>query len=142
MSNELDLTVKKIIPASCKEVFDAWLDPEALSQFMLPMEGMPSPKVKNDPRVGGKFLIEMKAGDQELPHTGEYKVINKYDKIAFTWESAFGVPGSLVTLSFKELAANETELILHHVGFSNEESRDNHFGGWGRIADTLKNTLS
>ena len=47
---DLTLTVDKTIHASIEKVFDAWLDPEMLSQFMMPMPGMPASDVENDAR--------------------------------------------------------------------------------------------
>ncbi len=53
----LSLNVSKTINAPIEKVFDAWLDPIALSKFMLPMPIMPQPKVKIDPVQGGQFEI-------------------------------------------------------------------------------------
>ena len=142
MTEALELTVTQVIPAAAKDVFEAWLDPKALARFMKPGDGMADARVEVDAREGGAFLIAMRAGDQELPHRGEYKTISKYDRLVFTWESNFTVPGSTVTIDFKEIAANQTELTLHHVGFPNEEARDNHQGGWGRIVDGLSKVVS
>ena len=79
----------------------------------------------------------MAAGDQEIPHRGEYKTIKRYEQLAFTWISDHTMPDSLVTIDFHEEGPNETKITLHHVGFPSEESRNNHEGGWGRILDTL-----
>ena len=84
----------------------------------------------------------MQSGDKELPHRGEYKTIDKYSTLSFTWGSEHTVSGSLVTLSFKKLTPNETELTLYHEGFPDEGSRNNHEGGWTKIVDKLKNYLS
>jgi hypothetical protein len=35
-----------------------------------------------------------------------------------------------VTLEFKSLSANETELTLCHEGFDSEDSREKHGQGW------------
>ena len=72
----------------------------------------------------------------------EYKTINRYEQLAFTWVSEHSMPGSLVTIDFKEKSPNETEVTLHHVGFPSEESRTNHEGGWGRILETLSTHLA
>ena len=137
MNEEFELTISQIIPAPVKTVFEAWLDPTALARFIKPMDGMPDCEVEVDPQEGGEFLIVMKAGDQDLPHRGEYKTIRRYEKLAFTWLSDYTIPDSLVTLTFKELGPNDTELTLHHVGFPNEETRANHAGGWGSIVEEL-----
>ena len=101
------------------------------------MDGMPDCTVEVDANEGGNFLIVMKAGDKEMPHRGEYKTIQRHDKLVFTWLSEFSIPESTVTLTFDERGPNETELTLHHIGFPNEESRNNHEGGWSNIVEHL-----
>ena len=137
MNENFELTISRTIPAPAKTVFEAWLDPEALAKFIKPMEGMPDCAVEVDAQEGGEFQIIMRAGDQDLPHRGEYKTIQPYEKLAFTWLSDYTIPDSLVTLTFKELGPNDTELTLHHNGFPNEESRNNHNGGWDSIVEHL-----
>lgn len=133
----LDLSITKTIPAPAKDVFEAWLDPKALAAFIRPAPNMEAPKVEVDAREGGTFSIVMKAGDQELPHSGEYKTIDPHRTIAFTWVSSYTIPDSLVTLTFEAVDDKTTKLTLRHEGFPNEESRNNHQGGWGTICDLL-----
>ena len=140
MNDKLELTVKRTIPAPRKDVFEAWLSPEALTEFIRPMPEMSVPKVEVDARVGGEFLIVMQAGDEEMPHRGEYRTIDRYDRLAFTWISPATIPGSLVTIDFVEIGPTETELTLHHEGFPTEEMRGNHEGGWTGILETLGTT--
>ncbi len=142
MSTHDEVNITKTIAAPRQAVFEAWLDPEKLSKFMTPAPGMTVPRAETDAKVGGKYLIVMKAGEQEIPHHGEYKQIDRYEKLVFTWLSPFSQPGSLVTLTFKELAPNQTELNLHHVGFKDEESRNNHEGGWTSIVEVLSKVVA
>ena len=55
---EYSLEVRKRIPASREEVFDAWLNPKSVEQWM---HGGPtmSCRTKIDPRIGGSFKIDM-----------------------------------------------------------------------------------
>jgi uncharacterized protein YndB with AHSA1/START domain len=50
---DLIVSISKTIQAPIEKVFDAWLNPETLSQFILPMKGMPYPQTDNDPHEGG-----------------------------------------------------------------------------------------
>lgn len=136
-----ELTITKIIPAPRKDVFEAWLSPQALKRFMCPAEGMSVPKVEIDPRVGGSFLIVMAAGSKEIPHRGEYKTIERHTRLAFTWLSPHTTPGSLVTIDFREKGPRETEVALHHVGLVSEEARKSHEGGWSGILHKLATHL-
>jgi uncharacterized protein YndB with AHSA1/START domain len=133
---DLALTVTRLINAPIDKVFNAWLDPVMLARFMIPGDGMSVPHCTTDPRVGGRFAITMKAGDQELPHAGTYTEITPHSRIAFTWESPHSIDGSTVTLSFGAKDQG-TEVTLHHVKFASAESRDNHEKGWGAILGSL-----
>lgn len=134
-----DLTVNltRTINAPIERVFDAWLDPEMLSRFILPAPEMPSPEVENDPREGGRFCIIMHVGDDKLPHTGTYLTLQRPHKLVFSWESAYSTDDSTVTLDFTALDDARTQVELTHVRFLHEEARSDHEGGWGRILDVL-----
>ncbi len=139
--SDLNVNVSKIINAPIEKVFNAWLNPETLSQFMLPIPSMPNPKTEIDPQVGGKFTIYMQVGEDEIPHTGTYLEIESPTKLVFTWISPFSTDGSTVTLNFKQLSDSTTNVELTHVKFADEESRSNHEGGWGNILETLNSIL-
>ena len=134
---DLALEVEKVIQAPIADVFDAWLDPQKLASFMMPMSKMEKPMVENDPRVGGHFKIIMKAGDQEMPHTGEYVELDRPNKLAFTWVSSASREDSIVTLKFTELSDKQTKVHLSQVKFFDEERCENHKKGWTQILETL-----
>lgn len=139
---ELSLEITRHIPQPPERVFDAWLDPKMLAQFMMPGPGVTIPEVKVDAKLGGRFLIMMrvpKAGD--LPHTGEYRVIDRPNQLAFTWASANSQEDSVVTLDFAPKDGG-TDLTLRHVRFPTQQSRDDHTGGWTRIIDALTAAIS
>ncbi len=140
---ELTLNIEKIINAPIEKVFDAWLNPKMLSKFMITMPGMPEPEVENDAREGGKFTIIMNDGENKLPHTGEYLVIDRPDKLVFTWASRYSVvDNSTVTINFTKIDDNKTNISLTHVKFIDEEARSAHEGGWGYILDKLNEVMS
>ena len=134
---ELTLKLEKTINAPIEKVFDAWLDPAMLTQFILPQPGMPNPRVENDPREGGQFRIVMIHGDDELPHGGNYLVIDRPRQLKFTWASHYSPDDSTVTLDFTGVDANTTHVVLTQEKFLHEEARDAHRGGWGNILDSL-----
>lgn len=129
---DLALEVTQTIKAPPERVFDAWLDPAMLARFMLPGPDMSVPEAEVDARVGGRFRLVMRAGDRDMPHAGEYRVIDRPRRLQFTWESPFSIDGSTVTLDFAAVQGG-TQVRLHHIRFPSEESRANHEGGWGRI---------
>ena len=138
-----DLTVRidKTVNAPIEKVFDAWLDPALLTQFILPAPGMSQPEVENDPREGGNFTIVMHVGDDRVPHSGSYLAIDRPNRLKFSWESPYSTDDSAVTLEFRAVDANTTEVTLIHVKFLHEEARSDHEGGWSNILDKLGEVL-
>ena len=108
---------------------------------MLPKPDMPQPAVTVDPKPGGRFKIDMDVGDKILPHEGEFLKIDRHSLIVFTWESPFSADNSEVSITFRGIEENATEVVLTHTRFVSEESRDNHQGGWRNILNAL-NRLS
>jgi len=140
--NDLTLNVSKTINAAIEDVFDAWLDPVLLAQFILPMPGMPRPEVKNDPRQGGNFTIVMHVGEDEIPHTGEYLELDRPNRLVFSWVSPFSTDDSKVTIDFSAVDDSTTNVELTHVRFVDEEACANHEGGWSNILQMLDDVLS
>jgi len=138
---DLSLTVSRNFKAAPQTVFDAWLNPEMLRQFMLPGEGTSVSSAENDPVEGGRFKIVMRAGDQDMPHKGTYTEISRHSRISFTWETPFSETPSDVRLTFTPNGGG-TDVELYHNKFESEESRDNHKAGWGFILASLENVVS
>ncbi len=139
--SELSLNLSRTIKAPIESVYNAWLDPEMLTKFMIPGEGMTVPKAETDAREGGRFDIIMQAGDKQMPHGGVYKKLSPYSQIVFTWESPMSIDGSIVTLNFSE--TNEgTAVELIHVKFKDEAYRADHEGGWTSILNALDNIFA
>lgn len=107
------LVVRRTIAAGAEELFDAWLDPEALSEWMLP-EGVSAIAPTVDARVGGKYRLIMTTGSGDVPHDGVYLTIDRPHTLAFTWNSPYthGIE-TRVTVEFRSVAAG-TEVVLTH----------------------------
>jgi len=134
---DLTVNITKTVHAPIEQVFDAWLNPELLTRFILPAPGMPQPEVENEPREGGRFTIVMHVGDDRIPHTGSYLELDRPHRLRFSWESPYSTDDSTVTLDFAEIDSTTTRVELTHVKFLHEEARSDHEGGWGNILDRL-----
>ena len=134
------LVIRRLIRASCEEVFAAWCDPDSISQWMCPGAAK-STRAWLDLRVGGKFRILMKDGEREYDHTGEYRVIQSPQKLVFTWIS--NGTDNRTTLVTIDLAARgeDCELTLTHEDFPTPDSRDQHEKGWTVILEKLAANL-
>jgi uncharacterized protein YndB with AHSA1/START domain len=138
---DLTVNISKTINAPIEKVFDAWLDPAMLRQFILPAPGMPQPDVENDAREGGHFTIVMYVGDDKIPHSGSYLTVDRPKRLVFSWESPYSTDDSRVTLDFSVVDEANTQVELTHVKFLHEEARSDHEGGWGNILDKLDEVI-
>src|SRR5688500_10025583 len=136
------VVIERLIPAPPRVVFEAWLDREALQRFMCGGPGVRVTRAECDPRVGGQFLIVMNVEGHDLPHPGEYLVIERYERIVFTWRSHLAGEGSRVTLTSAEDPGQQTRLTLEHVGLADAEIRRKHDGGWSHILTVLSGMTS
>jgi uncharacterized protein YndB with AHSA1/START domain len=136
MTTDLALKLTRHIPAPPERVFDAWLDPATLKRFMCPGRDNACLKAETDPRVGGRYDIVMSNDMGEVPHWGEYREIDRPNRLVFTWNSPHATPDSIVTLTFAAAGAG-TDMTLVHDRFPSEGSRDGHEKGWTAILALL-----
>ncbi len=137
---DLSLTCRRTIKARPEQVYNAWLDPVTMIKYMTMGPDMVARDAKSDPRVGGRFSFVM-VGEKESPHHGTYLELTPYSRIVFTWESPWSAPESQVELVLMPVSSG-TEVVLTHVKFSTEQSRDGHLKGWTGILGRLEALLT
>lgn len=136
----LSLSLTRRLPASPAEVFDAWLDPDSLREWMSPGEATVA-EVEVDARPGGRFRIVMLGAWGRLEHTGEYVELARPHRLIFTWCSDLTEgEETLVTLDL-EARGEETDLTLTHERLPSVTARQRHGQGWASIALKLETYL-
>jgi len=132
--SELELTVNRRIAAPREKVFNAWLSPSTLAQFMrVPTDSTKPSDVKTDVVKGGQFSILMHTVDRDVMHTGTYLEIRPHSRLSFTWSSPHSLDDSVVTIDLAEVDATTTDVTLSQVKFRGPEERDGHIKGWTAI---------
>ncbi|MEW6332330.1 MAG: SRPBCC domain-containing protein [Pseudomonadota bacterium] len=136
----LKVTVRRTIQASAGELFDAWLDPASLSEWMRP-GNITRAVTTLDPRVGGKFEIVMHAPDGAHVHSGVYRLIDRPHRLVFTWISR-GTKNTetLVTIDFYPTDIG-TEIVLTHEQLPDEAAVQSHTRGWMRILQVFAQAM-
>ncbi len=130
------LVIRRLIDAPREEIFAAWLDPESIRQWMCPGD-VTSAEAQIDPRVGGRFRIVMRMPQEDCDHTGEYTIMERPSKLAFTWISKnTDHQPTLVTIELFD-RGGRTELVLTHDRFPRKEAVEAHRRGWGAIVEKL-----
>jgi len=130
------LVIRKLIPASREEVFDAWGDAAGMRKWMCPGDVI-SAEAQIDFRQGGSYRIVMKSPRQDHDHTGKYLEHARPSKLRFTWNTkGADTTETLVTIELKD-CGGKTELTLTHERFPSAELLARYKGGWSRVADLL-----
>jgi uncharacterized protein YndB with AHSA1/START domain len=133
------LMMKRTINGSAERLFDAWTKPELMKQWFRASEKMTTAATTADLRVGGAWRVEMKKSDGgSCPNNGQYKVIDRPNKLVFTWHPFEAADyETTVTLLFKKVSENVTELTLMHEGLRDDKDRASHTNGWTGCLDML-----
>lgn len=137
------VVVSRVFNAPIEKVYDAWVKEDQLSQWHCP-ENMTA-EATSDGTVGGKLRIVMHAPDGKTHIVnGMYKTVDAPNKLAFTWkwESDDKGPDTVVTVEFKRVGDNKTEVTLTHSGFANADSAKGHNKGWVSTFNKLEKFLS
>jgi uncharacterized protein YndB with AHSA1/START domain len=133
------LVLRHSYNCSVETLFDAWLDPDTVRQFMAPGTHQVT-QLKWDGRAGGEFFVEMTGDGKQHPHNGRFIEVTRPRRIVFTWTSPHAGKDTLVTLDFA--AAGERALLtLTHERLP-QEQHQGHTWGWTGIMDKLEAKLA
>jgi glutathione S-transferase len=142
--NAQSLTITRFFNAPRERVFEAFTEPEVMQSWFGP-ESCTIPSVALDPRVGGRYRIEMHSREGNVYIvSGEYRDVRRPERLVFTWSWAQGPMAgteTLVTVLLREKDGG-TELTLLHEGFPTAASRDDHNGGWASTFDCLSRSYA
>jgi uncharacterized protein YndB with AHSA1/START domain len=134
--------VERVLPATPDEVFNEWVDPDALADWMCPRPAHAT-KIELDARVGGSLRIDIEEGDARLSVAGTYLQVAPPRLLQFTWScSTWEDPTleSIVTVTLEPYGRLETLMIIHHALLPPEHVT-NHAQGWTVIARQLGEVL-
>ena len=135
------IQVRRKIPAPREVVYQAWIDPEGLREWMCPGDVI-SAEATLDVRAGGTFRITMRSKERVLEHFGTYRIVEPPAKLSFTW-SVVDNPNeiTLVTVEFIDLG-DACELLITHERFTKADIAKRYEMGWGTIATKFASYLA
>jgi uncharacterized protein YndB with AHSA1/START domain len=127
------IVIRRRMPAPRELVYESWVDPEGLPQWMCPGDVVAA-EASLDVRVGGSFRITMRSKDKVHEHIGTYQVVDPPAKLAFTW-SGLENPTEITTVTVEFLArGDESELVITHERFTRASDAERYEMGWATIA--------
>jgi len=132
------IEVRRRFAATPERVFDAWTQPEALTEWWSAGPSHRPGLAEVDLRVGGRYRLSMIDADGvETIVGGEYVEVLRPARLAFTWSWDGGTTTSLVEIDF-ELDGDVTLVTLRHSGLVTPESIERHERGWNGCLDSLE----
>jgi uncharacterized protein YndB with AHSA1/START domain len=149
LSTKIEANVSYRLNSTPERVYDAWLDPEQVRQWMeasLKSFGLVGDirRIEIDPHVGGKFFFSDMRGEIEAKHWGTYQQLARPQKIVFTWivDVADEADPSRVTLALMPDGGGCLATITHEMDAKWAEYISRTEAGWSRMLSEIDRLLS
>lgn len=127
--------------AQPERVFDAWLAPSLVGQWMFASGGDEVVRVRVDARVGGAFSFLVRRDGREIDHVGTYQEIDRPRRLAFSW-GIVGEPGSDgVTVDVVPTADGCEVTVRHRMHPEWAEFAPRAAEAWTKMLGALARTL-
>ena len=144
-STPVTIRVSRRFVAAADKVFDAWLDPVLLGQWMFGprLRDEQVPHLNVDPRVGGAFSFLVRREGGEVDHIGTYREVDRPRRLAFTW----GVAGassdeSVVTIDIKPVDFGCELTLTHAMDPKWADYAERTRAGWTKMIDMLAEVMA
>lgn len=125
---------------SAEQVFDAWLDPGTVGQWLFATPDGQMTRVELEPRVGGEFTIVEQRGAIQAEHFGKYVTIKRPQNLVFEFWTDKTSPASLVSIDIVSQPDGCLVTIHHDVDAKWADYADAIKSGWTRILNGLHAT--
>lgn len=137
----VEVRVTRYFAASPERVYDAWLVPRTLGQWMF------GPRVRDenvvrldvDPRVGGNFSLKVERNGQVIDHIGQYLEMERPHRLVFTWAvkgDSDDAP-SEVQLDIGASGSGSVLTLNHRLDARWNDYADRTRDGWATMLDAL-----
>jgi uncharacterized protein YndB with AHSA1/START domain len=143
MNDAYVVRVRHLMPAAPDVVFDQWLDPEALMDWMCPRP-VRCVAVTVDARVGGALRFDMDDSGTSIRMTGQFLEINRPYRLRFTWSNSNWrdpTVASIVAVDFEPVGDGQTLMVIEHSMLP-PDVVDEFRTGWPPSCEQLEAFLS
>lgn len=125
--SEREVAMTRAFDAPRELVFEAFTSPEHLPHWMLGPDGWEMPVCESDLRPGGAWRrVWRKADGEEMEMTGEYREVDRPERVVSTEAWGEDWPETLNTLTFAEEDGRTTVTLV--IAYPSQEARDAAIG--------------
>ncbi|MBI4836436.1 MAG: SRPBCC family protein [Candidatus Abawacabacteria bacterium] len=127
------ITVEISINAPVEKVWQCWVEPAHICQWLFAQDDWECPEAHNDLRVGGRFSSTMRAKDlsSSFDFTGQYTDVQEHKIIEYTIDD-----GRKVQVVFS--TEGDGTKIVETFEMENTHSEEQQRTGWQAILDNFK----
>lgn len=137
-----EIVVRRSYPFPAERVYDAWLDPVSLGQWLFATPAGVMQRVEVDPRVGGEFLVAEQRGEILAEHFGRYLELDRPRRLVFEFTTDRAIPASRVEITIVPTGGGCDLTLTHSLDPQWLSYAEKVRGGWTTILESLDKTLS
>jgi uncharacterized protein YndB with AHSA1/START domain len=130
---------------SVEQVFDAWLNPDLISQWMFgpALRDEEVVQMTVDGRVGGAFSFVVRRQGIEIDHVGEYLEIDRPRRLVFTWDVRGHLDDeSRVIIDITALDQGCELTLIHEMAPQWAEFAERSREAWAKMIGVLADKLT
>jgi uncharacterized protein YndB with AHSA1/START domain len=130
--------VRRVLPAPPDVVFDEWLEPVGMTEWMCPRPAR-AVKISLEPSVGGALRIDIEDSGSSLYVTGRFIELERPRRLRFTWSCSDWADPSVqseVTVILEDHGTDQTMMTIEHEQLPPGQVEP-HQRGWDAIAAQL-----
>lgn len=146
MSDEIQsqVQVEHTFKASPERVFDAWIDPAMIRQWMFGSKVRDETvlQIRTDARVGGSFSFSVERDEQIIDHVGEYFIVDRPNRLVFTWKvEQHATESDHVIVDFRAQGSGCHLTLVHNLHPQRTEHENDTLHDWPKMLAALEKLL-
>jgi len=142
MTPAVEVRVEKRLRHPVERVFEAFLDPARVGQWLFHTPDGVMQRADYDPRPGGGFTIVERRGGELASHFGRFVAIDRPTRIVFDfWVDAAPEEPTRVTVTFAPDGDGCVLVLSHDLAPAWAAYADRSAAGWTTILDNLERVM-
>lgn len=142
MSDPVEIRVEKRFRHPRERVFDAFLDPVRVGDWLFHTPEGVMEQTDYDPRPGGAFAIFERRGPDLARHFGRFVEIDRPRRVVFDfWVDEAPDEPTRVTVSFTDDGGDCVVVLTHDLAPAWAAYAERTTAGWTMILDSLETTM-
>lgn len=144
VKSKIKIFVTKEFLAPAERVFDCWLDPNMIGQWMFGpnLRNEEVIHIKVDPKQGGEFSFLVLRDGQKLNHVGSYLEMVRPGRLSFSWALKEDLNPSRVEIDITPKQGRSLLHLTHEIDGELSEFESKVKQAWMQMTDMLAKLIN